>query len=189
MPGAYSPKTNALYMPLQNTFMQAEIINQAGADGQSNESFGLSWTTHLSPEANLLGRLQAISVETGKTLWQYEQRASMLNVLATGNDLIFAGDSDRRFRAFHAATGEIIWETVLGGSVTGHPISYQVDGIQYVAVSTGSSSLTPVLNDFVGITAPQNINHLYVFALPGKQLSRQQLPFSQARQKLKNVVP
>ena len=67
----------------------------------------------------------------------------------------------RRFRAFDDRTGEVLWEINLGSSVSGFPITYAVDGRQYVAVSTGTPrfiDLTPELRPSLG-------NNLFVFAL------------------------
>ena len=176
MPGAYSPKTNALYMPLQNTCMRPEISKE---NPTSLDTYGITLDPFLAPGANSLGRLDAISVETGKTLWKYEQRAAMYSVLATAGNLIFAGDADRRFRAFSTETGKVLWETVLNGPVTGHPVSFSVNGAQYIAVATGGAAqVTGVLNSMVGIAARQGLNQLYVFSLPNKLVSRDQVPFT-----------
>ena len=75
-------------------------------------------------------------------------------------------DVNGRFRALDHETGEILWEINLGSSVTGFPITYAVDGRQYVAVSTGSGGTSA---HFTGLTTelrPNSGNNLFVFALP-----------------------
>jgi alcohol dehydrogenase (cytochrome c) len=96
----------------------------------------------------------------------YEQRAGTTSLVATGGGLIFGGDGNGRFRAFDQDNGDVLWEINLGSSVTGFPITYAVDGTQYVVASTGSSlssrdnmRLTPEL-------VPGTANNLFVFALP-----------------------
>ena len=86
--------------------------------------------------------------------------------MATAGGLVFGGDVNGRFRAFHHETGEILWEINLGSAVTGYPISFAVGARQYIAVSTGSAaqasaqlSITPELRPSAG-------NNLFVFALP-----------------------
>jgi alcohol dehydrogenase (cytochrome c) len=102
-------------------------------------------------------------VETGATSWLYEQRAATQSLVATGGGLLFGGDANGRFRAFDQETGEILWEINLGSPVTGYPVSFAVDGRQYVAVATGTGAginlrMTPELTPSTG-------NNLFVFAL------------------------
>jgi glucose dehydrogenase len=57
--------------------------------------------------------------------------------LATGGDLVFAGDVVRRLRAFNAQTGKVLWKMILNGAVGGQPITCRVRGRQYVATAAG----------------------------------------------------
>ena len=63
-------------------------------------------------------------------------------MLATAGDLVFHGDMSRRFRAFDAATGKQLWETILGGNISVSTITYAVNGKQYVTVAAGTSLFT-----------------------------------------------
>ena len=92
----------------------------------------------------------------------------LTGVLSTAGGLAFVGDLDRRFRAVDVKTGELLWQTRLGTSVQGFPVSFQIDGTQYVAVSTGlgggsprmgPASLAPEIN------YPRTGNALHVFRL------------------------
>ena len=93
----------------------------------------------------------------------------MTGTLSTAEDIVFAGDLDRRFRAFDVRTGEILWETRLGTSVQGHPVSFAIDGKQYIGVTAALGGSSPrnvprlVSNE---ITHPSSGNALYVFSLP-----------------------
>src|SRR4030095_14813774 len=93
----------------------------------------------LAPNTQNVGAVYAISAETGRTLWKYEQRAGMLSLVATGGGLVFGGDANGRFMAFDERNGKIMWETNLGAPVSGYPISFAVNGKQYIAVNTGGS--------------------------------------------------
>src|SRR5690606_21141177 len=163
MSGAYNPDTNAIYQGLANLCMRPEITTD---EWTPEDLYGITYPPELAPGATNVGSLQAISVETGKLLWKYEQPAGFSPVLSTGGNLIFVGDSARRFRAFDATTGEVLWEVPLGASIVGFPVSYEVDGVQYVAVAAGSGGLSGLYNAVAGIEAPAGSNTLYVFKLP-----------------------
>jgi alcohol dehydrogenase (cytochrome c) len=130
-----------------------------------NDLYALSNRDQFAPGTELLGHIEAISVETGATIWVHEQRAGVTSLLSTGSGLLFGGDVNGRFRAYDQLNGEILWEVNLGSHVTGFPATFAVDGRQYVAVSTGGSGLALGLAALAGIT-PGSGNRLYVFALP-----------------------
>ena len=159
--GAYSPLTNTMYMPLRNVC--ARMMVQALEDGdESNRLYTLTWRGQLAPGTDQVGSVYAVSAETGRTVWQHQQRAATMSLAATGGGLVFGGDVNGRFRAFDHETGEVLWEINLGSPVSGFPMTYAVDGRQYVAVSTGYGrflDLTPELRPSFG-------NNLFVFALP-----------------------
>ena len=88
------------------------------------------------------GTVQAISAETSTVAWEYEQETAMGRLAATGGGLVFGGDHGGRFRAFDHETGEVIWETDLEFPITHSPITYAVDGRQYVAIYNDSGFLS-----------------------------------------------
>ena len=171
--GAYSPLTNAMYMPLRNTCarmlatdnVRSERALALTAGGQGGlEIYSLAARHQLTPGTDQLGTVHAVSAETGRTLWLHEQRAATMPLMATGGGLVFGGDLNGRFRAFDQETGEVLWEINLGSPVVGFPISYAVDGRQYVAINTGAGGginlrMTPELR-------PSSGSNLFVFALP-----------------------
>ena len=110
--------------------------------------------------------MYAISVETGKTLWKYEQRAGVLSLVATGGGLVFGGDVNGRFRAFDDRTGKVLWEQNLGAPVSGYPVVFAVDGKEDVAVTTGPSLVANSALRMTPELKPSNTGQLYVFALP-----------------------
>ena len=158
--GAYSPRTNTMYMPLRNACARMLATRDASIH------YAIAVRNQLAPGTDQLGTVQAISAETGATRWRHEQRAATMSLVATGGGLVFGGDVNGRFRAFDDETGEVLWEINLGSPVTGFPISYAVDGRQYVAVSTGTAGTA---SGFVRLTPelrPSAGNNLFVFALP-----------------------
>ena len=165
--GAYSPLTHAMYMPLRNMCHRVMATTSPDASHRSDAlSVRREHAPHAPPGSEQLGAVHAISAETGATLWVHEQRAATLSLVATGGGLVFGGDVAGRFRAFDQQTGEVLWEVNLGSPVSGFPISYAVDGRQYVAVGTGPAGST---NDFLRLTPelrPRMGRILFVFALP-----------------------
>jgi alcohol dehydrogenase (cytochrome c) len=159
--GAYSPLTNLMYYPLRNACARLLATTEGGLT-----LYALAKRDQIAPGTDQVGTVQAISAETGEIVWKFEQRAGTTSLVATGGGLVFGGDGNGRFRALDHETGEVLWEINLGSSVTGFPITYAVDGRQFVAVSTGTSMstrdnlrLTPELRPSLG-------NNLFVFALP-----------------------
>jgi alcohol dehydrogenase (cytochrome c) len=88
-------------------------------------------------------------------------------MLTTAGGLVFHGDMSRRFRAFDAGTGKMLWESILGGNISVSTIAYAVNGKQYICVMTGDNLKVPELSAEVpDMHTPTGQNAIYVFALP-----------------------
>lgn len=161
--GAYSPLTKMMYYPLSNTCFNVTTISKTPVPGSF---YAFTSKITLAPGTNNLGTVRAISAETGRTGWTYEQRAGTLSLVATGGGLVFGGDTNGRFRALDDRTGKQLWEINLGASVSGFPVTYSVNGKQYVAVGTGPGVLVGGLTVLTPEVRTTPNNALYVFALP-----------------------
>lgn len=165
---SYDPSTKMLYVPLYEScqdFTWVPRDSAATAQGGSDMHFVL----HPRPNSDgKMGRIEAVNLQTRKIVWNYRQRAAISSsTLATAGGLVFAGSRDRRFRAFDAANGKVLWQRTLGASLSSTPVSYSVDGQQYVAVVAGNGGpvawpqLTPE------VANPQGGTTLWVFKLSG----------------------
>jgi alcohol dehydrogenase (cytochrome c) len=160
---SYSPGRQTLFVPLQNLCMKPMISTP---EPEPDDWYAIAMRGQLAPGRSDVGRLEAISLTTGRTLWRFEEPAGMLATLATAGDLVFAGNSNRRFRAFDAENGEILWQTILNSPVTGFPLSWEVDGEQYVGVGVGGGDqMTGGFNRYAGFKVRAGSNVFYAFKL------------------------
>ena len=173
--GAYSPTTKLMFMPMRNTCARMLSTNNIRgerelaltAGGQAPLAiYALAARHQLTPGTDMMGTIHAISAETGETQWQFDTRAGTMSLVATGGGLVFGGDVNGRFRAFDEDTGDVLWEINLGSPVTGFPISYAVNGTQYIAVSTGTAGNANTQLSMTRELRPSFGNNLFVFALP-----------------------
>jgi alcohol dehydrogenase (cytochrome c) len=86
------------------------------------------------------GSVLAIDPRSGETKWKFEQfDVSDSGILTTASDLLFTGGREGYFHALDARTGTPLWKASLGGQIVNGPMSYEVDGKQYVAIIAGHS--------------------------------------------------
>jgi PQQ-dependent dehydrogenase (methanol/ethanol family) len=154
----YSPITNAIYSPLANFCMQSVTLPN---------DIRLSPDV-LAPGATVVGRLNAISVETGKELWSIDTEDFTTSLLSTQGGLLFGGDTNRRFRAFDQENGNVLFESIVPAAVGGVPITYEVAGRQYVAVMVGSWLDMLPYEENIPKDIPIGGNAVVVYALPQK---------------------
>jgi len=125
-----------------------------------------------------IGEVQAWDVKSGEKVWskQFSGSANWGPLLTTGGGLVFGGGTnDRKFRAFDAKTGDILWETRLNSGVIGVPSSFEVDGKQYVSVVSGFGIDAIGMQDRLATSYPDKFQTrdqvpvggtIYVFAVP-----------------------
>lgn len=161
---AYSPQTNALYAPTNNTCMNY-YLNPVQPELGGYHSSATTLMVEIPDSDGRVGMFTAVDVATGETLWQHRQRAGIGgSVLTTGGGLVFVTDDARRLRAYAADSGEVLWEQILNSTAGGFPVTYMVGDVQYLAIAAGGGvtyrALTPELQQRRGG------NMLFVFRLP-----------------------
>jgi alcohol dehydrogenase (cytochrome c) len=168
---AYSPQTNAFYIPMnlnceKGTFGDVEKVIGKGGTGP------VARTDYKHPESGgNLGEFLSMDLRTGKVLWRQRTPSPMNTAaLTTAGGLVFGGDWDRHAYAYDAATGKILWQTRLPTSAQGFPITYLAGNKQYIAIpaGVGGGSWTTLIPPELApeIRRPNSGNALFVFALP-----------------------
>jgi alcohol dehydrogenase (cytochrome c) len=170
VPGAINPATRVMFVPLVESCMD---LTPVPLEQRGSLSTGVRWTIRPRPDSDgRYGRIQAIDLATRETLWTQRQRAPQTTgVLATAGGLVFAGSLDRVFAAYDDATGEALWQAKLNDVPSSAPISYGVDGKQYVAMTVGHGSahaLTfPMLTPEIDLPVVRSAT-IWVFAQPSR---------------------
>lgn len=165
-PTAFNQATHRLFVNARDTCM--ELVPNPTA-GFLSSGVDVYYSAPADSDGNY-GILQGIDMQEGRVLWETRRRAPYdVGVLATGGGLLFTGAMDREFMAYDQDTGEQLWRTGLTGVPNGSPITYSVNGRQYVAVVTGMGN--PLAFGLPNFTPelpvpPVNSSSIYVFALP-----------------------
>ena len=89
------------------------------------------------------GAVRAWEATTGKLKWEFKLLTPPLaGLLSTGGGLVFGGAEEGNFFALDADNGKALWDLQLGGAIRANPMSFAVDGKQYVAIAAGSSIIS-----------------------------------------------
>jgi alcohol dehydrogenase (cytochrome c) len=162
-PTAYSPKTNSLYVPYNDNCLDMGVSR--GRTPVSGPKSG------MTNGPNKMAGVAKINMSTGEIQPFYLGHAlTNGSVVATAGDVVFWGDLNRRFMALDSESGKVLWDTILGGSVSVSTITYAVNGKQYVAVMTGDGALTGSLTAMTpDLKIIKGYNAIYVFALADKR--------------------
>jgi alcohol dehydrogenase (cytochrome c) len=149
---SYDTATHLLYLPMFDACM--DFFWNPGT------AWDISWQIKPPPASDgRFGRIEAIDLATGKAVWTQRTRAPQSSaMLSTAGGLVFSGARDRWFRAQDDRTGATLWQVRLSAAPNAFPVSFGVDGVQYVAIVAGGGgpldagfrSFTPELEDATG---------------------------------------
>jgi alcohol dehydrogenase (cytochrome c) len=146
---SYSPRTGLFYIP---TWVDTSSTNTRRADRYvEGNQFNGGGATHDVPALTAgrvnqrapavgHGAITAVDPLSGNIRWQFKMTdVTDSGVLSTASDLVFAGGREGHFYALDARTGAVLWQAMIGGQIANGPITYAVNGRQYVTVSAGSA--------------------------------------------------
>jgi quinohemoprotein ethanol dehydrogenase len=174
-PMAYNPHTQLVYIPVQeNSLIFSIDPDWKFVEAPGKENLGIIWggkgpkdqvlRDSLAPDSNPVGRLIAWDPVNQKAVWRVNYDDVWWNggVLTTGGGLVFQGGGNGYFKAYDAENGEKLWEADLGTGIMAAPITFEVDGIQYISVAVGWGGPLGKSMQFTEYNYPGTV---YTFAL------------------------
>lgn len=171
---SFSPQTGLAYFPAQNVpFVLKEDKQWTGQNSNKpgQAMAGVGWNLGMDPnvrppQSQPFGRLIAWDPVQRKQAWAHEYVSPWNGgTLSTAGGLVFEGSADARLIAFNAKTGEKLWDTPTGTGVVAAPISYEIDGKQYITVAAGWGGVYGLSEHASSTTATGTV---YTFVLNGK---------------------
>ena len=159
-PPSFSPRTGlfyfsawqdyaTIYRPVEQEYTPGRAFLGGGfsvlAPAPGAPTIGIGRTSPINNWTNEVGHasLKAMDPQTGEAVWSYDQfDVSDSGMLTTGSDLLFTGGREGYFHAIDARDGELRWKANLGGQIVMAPVTYMVDGVQYISVISGHALFT-----------------------------------------------
>ena len=172
-PMSFSTKTGLMYIPVQSIPSYFSAVKEVmyrvnrwntGVDLNTNRD-PKSWVAgRASADALIYGELVAWDPVKKKRAWKvHHSKPSNGGILSTGGDLVFQGTWDGTFAAYDAYNGEKLWQYKSDSAVLAGPVTYELDGEQYVAVTQGSGGTVMITVGDELMKKKTNQNKLLVF--------------------------
>ena len=169
---SFNPETGLAYLPAQNVpINQLDDRNWTPDSNIPGQPFsGLGWNTGIlvntqPPATKPFGRLLAWDPVAQKEAWRVEQISPWNGgTLTSAGNLVFQGTADGRFIAYNATTGAKLWESPVGTGIVAAPVTYEVDGVQYVSIAVGWGGVYGLAQR---ATERQGPGTVYTYALGG----------------------
>ena len=140
MSPTYDPQTKLFYVTARE---QCDVFSTAPQPYDAGHAYYGSAYFPNDDAAPFYGALRAIEPSTGRIKWEWKHPSpTWSGVLSTAGGVVFTGDAEGNFIALDAASGKALWHFQCGASVYSSPMTYAVEGKQYVAVAAGSALFT-----------------------------------------------
>lgn len=174
---SFSPLTGLTYFAAQHVpLVQADSLTWSGqdsykTDGAMEPMGGIGWNlaaqfNERPPKDRAWGHLLAWDPKAQKPAWSYDLGAPWNSgTMVTAGNLVFIGTADARFAAFNATSGKLLWETQVGSGVSAAPVTYELDGKQYVSIPVGWGG---VYGQTARHSEYKTKGRVYTFVLDGK---------------------
>ncbi|MBT7504433.1 MAG: PQQ-binding-like beta-propeller repeat protein, partial [Gemmatimonadales bacterium] len=164
-PPSYSPRTElfyfaawedyaSIYEPEESVYREGRMFLGGGfrvlSPTEGAPTIGIGRSTPINNWTDAVGHGSVIALDprTGEAKWKYDQfDVSDSGMLTTETDLLFTGGREGYFHALDARTGALLWKASLGAQIVMAPITFMVDGKQYVSVISGHTLVTFGLRD------------------------------------------
>eukprot|EP00388_Colpodella_angusta_P031071 GDKK01021391.1.p2 GENE.GDKK01021391.1~~GDKK01021391.1.p2 ORF type:complete len:173 (+),score=17.06 GDKK01021391.1:1-519(+) len=166
MPMSYSPDTGLFYIPANHWAMDYWTENITYKPGAAYLGQGFRIKRLFEDH---VGTLRAINPVTGKIAWEHKEKFPLwAGTLTTAGNLVFTGTSDGYVKAFDAKNGKELWKFQTGSGVVSVPVTWEMDGEQYIGIQSGYGGAVPLWGgDMAELTKQVNQGGaMWVFKLP-----------------------
>ncbi len=174
-PMAFNPNLNLVYIPARETFSNYGS-DPTWAYNETGFGTGAGWNLAVGydparpriedREATKRGKLIALDPTTGEETWRvWQDNIWNGGLLATASNLLFQGSADGHLTAYNGRTGDLIWKAGLHTGILAPPVTYLVDGVQYLTVITGWGGGYGMKHKHTPSILPGTV---YTFALNGE---------------------
>jgi alcohol dehydrogenase (cytochrome c) len=143
-PPSFSPKTGLFYIPAWENSSTTYVKGEEPPEFHEGQSFSGLFPKAGARGEDAYGAVRAIDPKTGEKKWDFRQNgpSTEAGILTTASNVLFSGGRDGAFYALDARDGKLLWQTNLGPSVAAGPMSFMVDGKQYVSIQVGNGLFT-----------------------------------------------
>jgi alcohol dehydrogenase (cytochrome c) len=141
---SFSPRTGLFYIPTWENSSSVYSLGAAPPEFHEGQTFAGAFPGRGARGDDTYSAIRALDPKTGEKKWDYRMASPSTDagVLTTASDVLFSGGRDGGFFALDARDGKLLWQTNIGPSVMSGPMTYSVDGNQYVSVVAGNVLFT-----------------------------------------------